>query len=45
MFPVAVVVGIHSTSQAFKDLTYEYEEMAFSKRVYCHGVDTRALFY
>ncbi|EIE90228.1 hypothetical protein G6F46_012906 [Rhizopus delemar] len=33
MFPVAVVVGIHSTSQAFKDLTYEYEEMAFSKRV------------
>lgn len=37
MLPVAVVFCIHSTSQEFKDLTYECKEKEFSKRVYCQG--------
>jgi hypothetical protein len=37
ILPVAVGFCIHSTSQEFKDPTYECEDIAFSKRVYCHG--------
>lgn len=44
ILPVVVIFCIHNTSQEFKVLTYDCEEMPFCKRVHCHGWAQKCYF-